>query len=77
MFGSDRCPLTPALLQLLQACVTANSTDTRTLAGTLCRSPETVRTEFKRINQILGTHGRSDALIIAVRNRWIAVSPEG
>lgn len=66
----DTCPLTPALVELLQTCVRHGSA-TGSLAMILHRAPSTVDTEFKRINQILGTHSRTDAVVYALRRGWV------
>lgn len=69
------CPLTPALRELLQACVTHHTTKARELARALNRSPETIRTEFKRICRLLGESSRSGAVIRALENGWIQLTP--
>jgi hypothetical protein len=46
--------LTPALRELLEACLTLRTTSTKTLAAHLHRSPATIRAEFQQILAILG-----------------------
>lgn len=71
----NACPLSPCLLGLLQLCVDLKSTKDRKLAEHLCLSPETVKTEFKRIGQVLDTHDRFEAIMMAWENGWIRLSP--
>lgn len=65
------CPLSGALLKLLQACTEAGSLHDKVLAELLCQSPETIHTNFKRINELLGTHERFAAVQQACREGWI------
>jgi len=65
------CPLSPALVILLQSCVDVRSTHGKRLAEHLCLSPETVHTEFKLIAQHLDTHDRFEAILIALEKGWI------
>ncbi len=65
------CPLSPALLALLQACVDARCIRNKTLADRLCLSPDTVHTNFRRIAEALGTHDRFEAIYIAYEHGWI------
>ncbi len=67
----DGCPLPDALRNLLQACAEAGSLHDKVLADRLCLSPETVHTNFKRINELLGTHERFAAVQRACREGWI------
>ena len=60
---NERLP--PALYSLLEACIEVKTTNTKTLAGYLCRSPATIRTQFQRILALLGVHCRYEALRIA------------
>ena len=69
-------PLTPALFKLVKACVILKTTNAKTLAGHLNRSPATVRTEFQRILSILDTHSRFSALKIAEEQGWLEPSTE-
>ena len=69
-------PLTPALSKLMKACVALKTTNSKTLAGHLNRSPATVRTEFQRILSALGTHSRFSALRIAEEQGWLGQSAE-
>ena len=72
---TDPCPLSAALLRLLQVSVEMNSTETAALAETLSISPHTVRTEFQRIRQKLGVHSRSEAVLTALHVGWITLEP--
>lgn len=67
------CPLPPSLIHLLQACVQARSTKDRDLAEHLQLSPATIRTKFKRIGEVLGTHDRFASILIAVEHGWIVL----
>jgi DNA-binding NarL/FixJ family response regulator len=71
MRQSTQCPLTPALLQLLEACITLKTTETKPLAMHLNRAPATVRTEFQRILTALDVHCRYAALKIAEDQGWL------
>jgi hypothetical protein len=70
-FTPARCPLKPALLALLRACVRLGTDDPVRLADALHLSPATVHTYYKRINQQLGTATRVEALLFAIREGWI------
>lgn len=67
------CPLTPALVFLLQSCLDARSTHDKRLAERLCLSPETIHTEFKLIAQRLETHDRFEAVLLAWEKGWIGL----
>jgi hypothetical protein len=69
------CPLSPALVGLLQACVDARCIRNQTLADHLCLSPDTVHTNFRRIAEALGTHDRFEAICMAYENGWIRFAP--
>lgn len=69
------CPLSPALILLLQACVDARCIRNKTLADRLCLSPQTVHSNFRRIAEALGTHDRFEAICIAYENGWIRFAP--
>ena len=71
----NACPLSPALVHLLQACLDGRSTMDKPLARRLCLSPETIRTEFKRIGQALGTHDRFASVLLAWEKGWIVLPP--
>ncbi len=75
MKSESSWPLTPALILLLQACVDVRSTQDKKLAQHLCLSPETIRTEFKRIAESLGTHDRFEAVLLAWEKNWIRLPP--
>lgn len=68
----DGCPLPEALRNLLQACAESGSLRDNVLAGRLCLSPQTVHTNFKRINALLGTHERFAAVRMACAKGWIS-----
>ena len=73
-----QCPLSPALLELLQACAEHHTVRSAELAPLLCRSSETIRTEFKRIRERLNVHSREDAVAVAMICGWIrGRRPEG
>ena len=59
------------MLKLLQTCAEAGSLHDDVLAGLLCLSPQTVHTNSKRINELLGTHERFSAVQMACRAGWI------
>ena len=73
---TEPCPLTPRLLQLLQASVNANDTSDEILASLLHISPSTVNTEFKRIFSLLGVHSRSGVVLLALKQGWIRLHSE-
>ena len=66
------CPLSPALVRLLQSCLDGRSTCDKNLAECLFLSPETVHTEFKLIAQRLDTHDRFEAVMIALAKKELA-----
>lgn len=72
MNEKQACPLTPALLELLQASVSIRSVHSRALAARLFRSPNTIDTEFKRICEQLDVHSRTDAVLMALERGWVA-----
>lgn len=63
--------LTPALRKLMEACITLKTTNAKTLAAYLNRSPATVRTEFQRILEIMNVHCRYSALKAAEDEGWL------
>ncbi len=69
------CPLSPALVSLLQSCLDARSTHDKKLAERLCLSPETIHTEFKLIARCLNTHDRFEAVLLAWEKGWIHFAP--
>ena len=69
------CPLSPALVLLLQSCLNSRSTCDKKLAERLFLSPETIHTEFKLIAQRLDTHNRFEAILIALERGWITFIP--
>jgi DNA-binding NarL/FixJ family response regulator len=64
-------PLTPALCKLLVACLTLKTTDAKTLASHLSRSPATIRNEFQHILVIMNVHCRYAALKTAKDKGWL------
>ena len=68
---SSNNPLTPALCKLLEACLILKTTDAKTLATHLNRSPATIRTEFQRILIIMNVHCRYAALKTAEDKGWL------
>ena len=75
MKPKNTCPLSPALISLLQACVDARCIRNQTLADHLCQSADTVHTNFRRIAGVLGTHDRFEAICMAYENGWIRFAP--
>lgn len=71
MNGNNKTPLTPALHKLMEACLILRTTDAKTLATYLDRSPATIRTEFQRILAILNVHCRYAALKAAEDEGWL------
>ncbi len=57
--------LAPSLCRLLEACIEIKTTNTKTLAEHLCRSPATIRTQFQRILFLMEVHCRYEALLKA------------
>ncbi|WP_394753848.1 hypothetical protein [Crenothrix sp.] len=73
MNKSSTNPLTPALCKLMVAALVLKTTDAKTLASHLNRSPATIRTEFQRILVIMKVHCRYAALETAKEEGWLAV----
>ena len=73
MSAGNNCPLSPALLRLLQTSVDNDTTDAKILAALLGISPATVRVEFQRIFALIGVDNRSGANTVAIRNGWVNV----
>jgi hypothetical protein len=69
--GDRQNPLTPALRKLMEACLILKTTDAKTLAAYLHRSPATIRTEFQRILAIMNVHCRYGALKTAEDEGWL------
>ena len=65
MNQSQNKRLPPALYSLLETCIEIKTTNTKTLAGYLHRSPATIRTQFQRIHALMNVHCRYEALRIA------------
>lgn len=64
-------PLTPALCKLMEACLILKTTDAKTLATHLNRSPTTIRNEFQHILVIMNVHCRYAALKTAEDKGWL------
>jgi DNA-binding NarL/FixJ family response regulator len=64
-------PLTPALCKLMETCLILKTTDAKTLANYLNRSPSTVRTQFQRILDCLNVNCRYAALKTAEDEGWL------
>jgi DNA-binding CsgD family transcriptional regulator len=73
--ANQRCPLSPAQLELLQACRDSPDADADALGEMLFRSPETVRTELREIYRRLNVHTRAGALLVALRHGWLTLPP--
>ncbi|HET6385127.1 MAG TPA: LuxR C-terminal-related transcriptional regulator [Armatimonadota bacterium] len=74
--NQGNCPLSPALLELLQAMVDHHTRETGALAEALNVSSHTVRTYFQRIFRTLGVHSRAEALLFAITHEWVALEPQ-
>jgi DNA-binding NarL/FixJ family response regulator len=55
----------------MQACLALKTTDTKTLADYLNRSPATIRNEFQRILVLMDVHCRYAALRTAEDEGWL------
>jgi DNA-binding NtrC family response regulator len=64
-------PLSPVLRQLLGTCLALKTTDAKTLAAHLHRSPATIRTQFQRILSAMAVHSRYAALKTAEDLGWL------
>lgn len=71
MDANSKKPLTPALCKLIETCITLKTTNAKTLAAYLDRSPATIRTEFQRILAIMNVHCRYSALKVAEDEGWL------
>lgn len=67
MARENECPLNPSLLKLLQSSVNLEDARTTALAQALHRAPNTIRTEFQQIGEILGVHSRFGAVMRALK----------
>ena len=72
MILPSHCPLTPALLRLLETCVVLKTTDAKIIAAHLFVTPTTVRTSFQRILNILDVNCRYAALRKAEEEGWLS-----
>jgi DNA-binding NarL/FixJ family response regulator len=68
---SPPCPLSPALLRLLQDAVALGTTNNKQLANYRGCPEETIKSLFYRINVVLGTKSRSEAILQTISNNWI------
>jgi DNA-binding NarL/FixJ family response regulator len=59
------CPLTPAQLDILAACIVLKTTDSQALARYLGRSDGTIRIQFSQIYARLGVDCRYAAIRMA------------
>jgi hypothetical protein len=73
MNEGTRCPLSPALLDLLRVAAERATTDTESLAGVLGKSPETIHSDFSRICGLVDVHDRGRAVLTALKRGWIAL----
>lgn len=73
MSENNNSPLTPALHQLLETCLTLKTTESKILAAHLKRSPATIRTEFQRILTAMHVHSRYCAVITAEERGWLHI----
>lgn len=71
MDKNSKTPLTPALHKLMETCIALKTTNAKTLAAHLNRSPATIRTEFQRILAIMDVHCRYSALKVAEDEGWL------
>jgi DNA-binding NarL/FixJ family response regulator len=71
MNENNHNPLTPALCKLMTTALVLKTTDAKTLAGHLNRSPATIRTEFQRILVIMKVNCRYAALETAKEEGWL------
>jgi len=71
----DPCPLTPALLALLQAAIDHETTDSEHLAEILCSTPKAIGTKWERAIATLGVHNRGGAIARVLRHGWVTPSP--
>lgn len=74
MDSNSHKPLTPALSRLMETCINLKTTNSKTLAAHLNRSPATIRTEFQRILQIMNVHCRYSAVKAAEDENWIRIT---
>ena len=72
MNGENTTTLTPALLKVMEACIRLKTTNAKTLATHLDKSPATIRTEFQRILSIMNVHCRYAALKRAEDEGWLS-----
>jgi hypothetical protein len=77
MNANDNNPLTPALCKLMEASIALETTDAKTLANHLNRSPATIRTEFQRILVSMDVHCRYAALKKAEDEGWLYTQKNG
>lgn len=71
MSEDNKNPLTPALRKLMEACLILKTTEAKSLAAYLNRSPATIRTGFQRIIATMNVHSRYAALKMAEDKGWL------
>ena len=69
----EGCPLTPALVELLQTACDLNTVNQRRLADALVKSPRTIDTMFTRIREAMEVDSAPSAVFVALRRGWIAM----
>lgn len=75
MEANENVLLTPALKELLQASVNADTKNAEELAQILCRSPHTIQTEYKRVCQLLNVHSHTAAVLVALKRGLVTLPP--
>ncbi|MBB6048418.1 hypothetical protein [Armatimonas rosea] len=70
------CPLSPAMLRLLQDAVALGTTNNKLLASHRGCPEETIKSLFYRINLALGTKSRSEAIMKAISEKWIDIKSD-
>jgi DNA-binding NarL/FixJ family response regulator len=67
------CPLSPAMLRLLQDATALGTTNNKQLARHRGCPEETIKSLFYRINLTLGTKSRSEAILKSISSSWIDI----
>jgi DNA-binding NarL/FixJ family response regulator len=70
-----KCPLTPGQREILQVMVDKEFTSDQELAAHFGVCLCTVKTQLARINQRLGTHDRTRAVLLSLKAGWVYLSP--
>ena len=68
-----KCPLTPGQREILQVMVDKEFTRDQELAAHFGVCLCTVKTQFARINQRLGTRDRTCALLLCLKAGWVCL----